>query len=235
MAAKKVTHTRPDFRIFILALALSASFGTAARANLITNGNLQTGNLTGWTSFATANGTIGAATVTPFDTNGDSIVTQSARFQVGEVFFSTLPEGGGIFQNITTSLLNAQVNISLDIASFNPQTASSSNSSGGIFSLLFDGAVLDTFDFADIGAQVTERSSLLGSASGVAPGLHEVRLLMTRPFLSNVGTPFQYIDDVNALESSVVSVPEPSTLILFGVGVAGLYTLRRRQMKPLTS
>ena len=63
--------------------------------NVVTNGDFETGNLNGWTTFLTANGVLDPA-VALFDTDGDSTATQSARFNVGRTPPSLGPlEGGG--------------------------------------------------------------------------------------------------------------------------------------------
>jgi hypothetical protein len=80
-----------------------------AKANtLISNGDLATGNFTGWTLFTTsANGSLGfapVADVTSFDVTGSG-ATNAARFQVGQVIKNTanVPEGGGLMQGVHTS------------------------------------------------------------------------------------------------------------------------------------
>ena len=87
--------------ISITALRLEA-------ADPIVNGDFQTGDLSGWTLFTDPFGTLGPAgaqAVVPFDTNGDTFATFSARFQVGRIPNSPLQppaHGGGMFQTITT-------------------------------------------------------------------------------------------------------------------------------------
>ncbi len=83
--------------------------------NVVTNGDFETGNLNGWTTFLTSNGVLNP-TVVLFDTDGDTTATQSARFQVGEVINvgDIIAEGGGIFQNVITPA--GTVMISADIS-----------------------------------------------------------------------------------------------------------------------
>ena len=216
-------------RIRILVTVLGAFFGAAsAHAGLI-NGDFETGDLTGWTTYTTANGTLGGMEgVVVFDVDGDGDHTHSARFRVGEFQYSNpVREGGGIYQGV---MLGAgALVISAEIAAFAP----SSNLAGGMFELLFDGAVVDSHDFGLIDASSIERASLFASFE-VSAGLHEVRLRMTRPWRENHTTPLQYVDDV-LLRGAAVSdppsepVPEPGTITLVGAGLLALARARRRR------
>jgi len=194
-----------------------------ANATLIINGDFETGTLAGWTTFTTANGTLGTGfpNVVPFDTNNDGTATNSAQFRVGQVSFDLgVPAGGGIFQNITTGA--APLTLGLDIAALSPDGPNS----GGLFELLLDGSVIDSFDFGDILAGATE-FSMLAALQMVSAGTHEVRIRMTRLFLQGGGTPEQYLDNIIATQAA--PVPEPSTMLLLGSGLAGLGYFRRRR------
>lgn len=197
-----------------------ALFAGAAKANLITNGDFETGDLTGWTTFTTGNGTIGTPTVVMFDTTGSG-ASNSAQFDVGQVISTSALEGGGISQMIALGTASSDVNIWVDIASDQP--TSDTNAGGGLFQLLFNGAVVDSHEFGEIIGPTTERDSLHAVVSAAA-GTHTVAIRMTRRFTTSGRTPFQYLDNV------VVAVPEPGTLALFGLGLAGLGLARRRRV-----
>lgn len=155
----------------------------------LVNGDFETGDLTGWTSFISTNGTLGSSEVVAFDTKGDRVRTQSASFRVGQqVFQNGIYEGGGIFQTFDAT---GQIEISADIAS----RATDGNQSGGRISLLIDGNVVDTHDFGEIGRSQIERSTLNATLT-VTPGSHEIRILITRPFLQASFTPYQYLDNI---------------------------------------
>src|SRR5271154_4151690 len=81
--------------------ALGCLLCRPALADTITKGNFDTGNLEGWTTFTTANGSVGAGlpNVTPFNTTGSGI-SDAAHFNVGEVNFDFTQQGGGLFQII---------------------------------------------------------------------------------------------------------------------------------------
>ena len=211
-------------RTRILVTALATFFGAvSAHAGLI-NGGFETGDLTGWTTFTTANGTLGdAGDVVPFDTDGNG-ASAAARFRVGEHQYShPVLEGGGIYQHVTLGA--GALVISAEIASW----TSWGNWNGGKFELLFDGAVVDSHDFGDILAGSVERASLFASFD-VDGGLHELRILMTRPWGQAGTTPLQFIDDVSLGEAQPPTepVPEPGTLTLLGAGLLGLARARRR-------
>ncbi len=88
--------------VFSTMLALVLGAAGTVDANLLTNGDFQTGSLAPWTAFTTGNGTNGAGfpNVVSFDTTGSG-ASLAAQFQVGEVTFTGAQEGGGIFQSLT--------------------------------------------------------------------------------------------------------------------------------------
>ena len=80
-------------RIRILVTVFGAFFGAvSAHAGLI-NGGFETGDLSGWTRFTTANGSLPdlGDEVVPFDMDGDGALSNAARFRVGEAVLDTAP------------------------------------------------------------------------------------------------------------------------------------------------
>jgi hypothetical protein len=203
---------RPTIVCTLVVLILAAG---SAQADLV-NGNFETG-LTGWSVFTTVNGTVGVGMpdTVLFDTNNDGIATSSARFNVGRLDFDAGGRsGGGIYQNVDITQAGAyQVQAYTAVL----DNRGGSNGDGGLFELLFDGVVVDSFDYGAVTLDVAEHQ-LLATVMDVTVGLHDVRLRMGRNYLSSDVTPWQFIDDVSL---TVVPVPAAVLLGLLGLSVAG--------------
>ena len=194
------------YAILISVLLLMLSVST--RAGLI-NGDFETGDLTGWTTFNTPNGGTALSDVVLFDTAGTGTPSYSYQMRVGEVSGTIgtggVGEGAGIEQSV---FLNAgTLNISVDIAT----TTTSLNADGGTFELLLNGTVVDSYSFGAIDVPV-ERSTL--NFSGIVPsGMFVIGAVDARRGfgIGSPDTPIQYIDNVDLTGTSV---PEPSTVAL---------------------
>jgi hypothetical protein len=144
----------------IIALASQAS----ASANLVANGDFATGDFTDWTLFTTSNGTLGPSPnpqVVMFNVTGGG-AQNAAKFNVGEVNFDETQQGGGIFQDITTSA--GLLDFSAAIASF-ASGSTGGNDSAGVFSVLLNGVVEATEDLG----RILPEQELMGSLSFSAP------------------------------------------------------------------
>jgi hypothetical protein len=131
----------------------------AAHADFI-NPDFQTGDLTGWTPFTTANGTNGMSLpdVLSFNTTGSG-ASLAAHFRAGQVVLTSgVFAGGGIRQSLNVAAGNYTV--SLDFAVNNVTTSSIIDQAGRI-QLLVDGVTESpSFNSGIIGGGQTIRTHL---------------------------------------------------------------------------
>jgi hypothetical protein len=200
--------------------------GRPVLAQTITNGDFETGTLSGWTVFTTSNGTtgIGLPDVVSFNTTGSG-ASDAAQFNVGEVIFDSTQQGGGLSQTITAPG-SGLYTLTEDFAS-QDDAAGGVNGSAGTFSIIIDGITVAT---DNLGAFATSNQVLRGSfdeSVALTAGPHTFETEITRPFLSGgTSTPTEYIDNISLTPSGVT--PEPSSLLLFGTGLLGLAPFRRK-------
>lgn len=213
-----------------LLLSLAA---TTAQANLITNGDFQSGDFTGWTLFTTASGTLGAPTVTSFDTDGDSVSSLAARFQVGHTSIDNSKAGGGLYQDVTTGA--GTLDISMDIAAM--QLFTGTNVFGGLFELLVDGLLEASVDLGAVGPQGAVNRDTLNASVVVGAGSHEIRIQITRNAGStegSSGTPRQYLDNVSVLlDAAQVAEPASAALLLAGLALLAAGAARRGRTRGM--
>lgn len=203
----------PCLLLLGLLTLMGALAGTASAATL-TNGDFETGDLTGWTTFVTPNGGIQPAGVSLFDTTGSGS-SDAAYFTVGEVAGQVgngPPEGGGIYQSVTVS--GGTYKLSADIA-----TLAGFNADCGTYELIVDGAVVASHAFGECLAIDTYRSSLSAIVS-LAAGSHEVRIRITRRYGPSM---MQHVDNVALipLDNTAPTISVPATITANATSAAG--------------
>jgi hypothetical protein len=215
---------------------------------LVTNGDFQTGDFTGWTLYTNPDGQIGSdayagdlsnsasprppkpatPSVQLFDVTGSG-ASLAATFDAGKDTSSpTSPGGGGIYQTINTAAGTLDVN--LDIAVWVPLF---SNGDVGTFSVLVDGTVVDSHAFGGVDTGFPDstsgailRSALSGSIA-LAAGSHDLRISIERPYGNSIDTPLQYVDNISA-NLTPAPVPTPAAGWMMGSALLALVAIRRR-------
>lgn len=217
-----------SFALAITVICASASF---CRAQIIYNGDFETGSFSGWATFITPNGSLGPPgsglpAVSQFDVAGTGTLSDAAQFQVGEAAYNPATghtvQGGGIYQTFNVSA--GQYLISADFAAYN-SNSQYENGDGGLETVSVDSVTVGTVQFGAINSGQTERGGVQ-SMLNLTGGTHQITIEFTRPWLnSDVDgpTPFEYVDNVE-----VTAVPEPSVAAL---GMCGLALVFSRRLK----
>ena len=217
-------------KLLIFSTFLVFCFTSSAVANLLTNGDFETGDLTGWDS-------IGAVSVVDFATPSlpDFLASvQGMDDNFALIGFGTGSGVSGISQDFMVSgadSITLEFNYAFDFLDLNP--------------VLDDTFLAVTTVTGDIVGSVTMldlSSSLIGADFGtysqtftldpswMFDGEMSFTLSEVGGFLSGGTLSFVGIDNVS-VTTTTAPVPEPSTMLLMGAGIVGLLTYNRRRSK----
>ena len=204
----------------LLALVM-ASTGLASAGNLLNNGSFQSGDFTDWVQGVTSNGTAGAGfpIITAWPLGG----MNAAEYEVGEINFDGTYQGATLSQTFSTT--GGTLNMGFMWAAMGDGIHQ--NADGGDFVLMLDGTTLASYDVGTIDPTQIINGSLTATDT-VSAGIHTFEIEILRPYLSNPGnTPYQYVTGAY-VNGPGGTTPEPSTLLLLGSGIAGVWYRRKR-------
>ena len=197
---------RLTYRLGIMGLAALTGLCAAlpARANLITNGDFETGTLSGWTKT----GNVGVATLPYFGVSEPTYGNYSAAFNGGD----STPNG--VLSQIISTI--SGVNYVIGFNYVDNAYASGYSQSITISANTTDGQLLS--------------SQSVSSSSPTQPYSLNFTALTSNTIISFTDNPGNYTYSQDGLVDnvSVTSVPEPSSLALLVFGAAGIVTMRRR-------
>jgi len=198
-------------------MAALVCLAVTAQADVITNGDFETGDLSGWTVRPTANGQSPTQDVIMYDIDGPGPLGDSlaARFRVGEIQHIPQWEGIELVQDVSLAG-GTPYAFDADVSAWNNQ--SGGNFDGGRFELILDGGVLDMWNAGFINPGERLYGHVSATYTPGASGTYEIGLRITRPWTPPSGI-YQLVDNFTG-------IPEPATLTLLALG--GLAALRRR-------
>jgi hypothetical protein len=170
-------------KLTLLGTAAICAWASFCRAQIIYNGDFESGTLIGWTTFKTPNGLLGPPgsglpAVTQFDVVGSGAPSHAAQFQVGRVDYGPTQEGGGIYQTFNVSA--GQYVISAHFAAYD-SGATFGNVEAGVETVSLDSVTVGTLDFGQIYPLQTERGIVQGTLV-LSGGTHQITIEFTRPF-----------------------------------------------------
>lgn len=188
--------------LFVMLVYFGATSSSGQTTASLVNGDFESGDFTGWTSYTTPEGVLGENfQVTLFDTNNDGNETFGATFQVGsESTVPSEPVGGGLLQDV--ELNTGTLFIEAEVASTN-KLGCCLNPDGGLWEILLDGVVVASYDFDMIDVDAAE-FGVLSAEVQVTAGVHTLAFQITRQAISSSWSPLDYIDNIQLFGSATI-------------------------------
>lgn len=206
--------------VTVLGMAALLCLAVTAQADVITNGDFETGDFTGWTIVLTENGNTTTQDVFSYDIDGGGSHPESlaARFAVGKMDYYQEPDGGVVMSQEVYLVGGVEYAFDADIAAY--RHSAQGNADGGTFQMTLDGAVLDSWSAGGIGGDYPwdKYDHLSGTFTPGSSDTYEIGMQITRHY--------ECPGDVYQLVDNFTGIPEPATLALLAFG--GLAALRRR-------
>ena len=186
--------------VWLLGSIVLGSTGLS-EAVVLKKAGFDNGDLAGWETFETPNGTMGGTgfpKILPFKTMGPGRLSPSLQFKVGQVRYQAEKDpqqGGGLVTDIATK--GGPLNLSAHLAITYVSPKDKRNLAGGLFEWLVDDQVLASHDVGPIENGGVIRHQFQAHHH-IAEGTHTIRLRITRPFTSLVGqpSPLQFVDNL---------------------------------------
>lgn len=211
-------------KVRVFAVVLAGASVVCANAQFV-NGNFETGDLSGWTVGLTPIGATAVQDAFQYDIDGPGPLGTNfvGRFSVGRATTSTAEEGITLTQSMNLDS-GTSYTFTFDWSAW--RTVTTSNTQGGIFSLIVDGTIVATQSAGSTSSTAPKYGTVSGVYLATSTGPHSIGALITRPF--TIPTPtaptlFQGVDNF-----TVAPVPEPGTMAVVGLGLAALLKRKRK-------
>jgi len=180
-----------------VAASMAAALAGHAAAQSFTNGNFETGDLSGWTVVNTPNGVGAPGSIQTFDIDGPGPLgsTFVATFMVGNVVSMPGNQAGVEMTQSLSLTAGTQYTVDFDWAA--GRVSTTGNAEGGVFSVIVAGAIVG--QVAAGGISGTNPNPVYGHLTAhftaASSGPTDVGLRITRPYLSP-GDLTDYVDNI---------------------------------------
>jgi hypothetical protein len=199
-----------------------------AKANLLTNSDFETGDLTSWTWNPTqyAEPEMIAEVVTFETVLGQPSLCFRVNPGTDDAHYGIGQEEGGILSQTINLVAGTNYAVSVGASAIH-YVGPTSNSDGGLIRLYIGGNLQWSWDVGEIGPTgAVVRNSYEGTYVPTFTGPHDFELVFTRTwrnwggFAGSQPSMYHYADNISV-------IPEPATLLLVGLG--GLVLRRKRR------